>query len=195
MTRLALAIVTSVILTGCAPRTNLFEVVNYRDSGETERFQQPFDACYYTVHADGNLEIVARRHSRALGEQREDVTQVIHIRTLFRAVPGRTHVERSMINASVTYAIIGGAGGACYEGGGFLTGAEKEGDTVLIGELEDSKLHPGRSVGDVPSVFDRAVLVGEFTAKRDRGKVISMLNELDRLFGPRPRYEPPPSTP
>jgi hypothetical protein len=189
---LSIAIAAGIALvTGCQPTTNTFQLINYRHGGGTERFQQQFDECYYSVHSDGNVEIVAQRRSRELGASKLDVTQILHVRTLYRAIPGRTAVDRSMINASITYAIVSDAGGACYEGGGFLTGRQRNGKAKFVGHLEDAKLHPSRSVGDAPGLFDLAQLHGHFTARRDRARVVAILNELDRLFGPRPRYEPP----
>ena len=194
-TGIGLLLLTLAVGTGCRERTTRFEITNYRGVGRTEYFHEVFDECYYTIGPSGNVDVVARRHTPgSAGGRRSDaesITQIIHLRTVFRAIPGTTHAERSMINGMVNYAILSDNGGACFEGAGFLTFTEKRRKPELIGRLEQAKLHSNRRVGWVGEIFDRAELTGEFLARRNRKKVIRILNELNRVFPPQPSYQPP----
>lgn len=179
-----------VAMTGCSEKGTRFSIVNHRSVGETEHFHELFDECYYSVSPGGNVDVVARRRIPADAEN-EALTQIVHIRTVFRAVPGTTHADSTMINGLVNYAIVGEGGGACFEGAGFVSCKEDRKRIELSGELEEARLHPNRRVGRVGDIFNQAVIQGTFQASRDTKKVVAILNELSRYFGPQPRYQPP----
>jgi hypothetical protein len=100
-----------------------------------------------------------------------------------------------MINGLVTYAIVSDAGGSCFEGAGFLSAHENHRKTGLKGRLEKATLEPHRSLGTGAELFTHAVIQGKFTARRNERKVVMILNEINRLFGPRPDHVPGPSPP
>ncbi|MCB9866649.1 MAG: hypothetical protein H6816_08460 [Phycisphaerales bacterium] len=188
---LVLGGVAVAALTGCAePRTE-FDVVNVQGVGQRERFHQPFDECFYTIDRGGQVDMVARRVERGPNPG-ERVAQVIHVQTEFRAVPGSTPAESSMINATVHYAVLDGQGGVCYEGAGFFSTKEDPETGVMTGALERARLEENRAAGQGASVFNRVELTGTYRAIRNRRRVVRLLNELDRLFGPQPDYRPAP---
>ena len=181
-------------VTGCQQPETRFRIATYAPNGTVEPLFQDFDECYFSTDARGNIDLVAvRRTVSESGDAR--LTQVVHVRTIYRAVPGSTHVDRTMINALVNYAILSDGGGACYEGGGFLYTEEYQQQDQLVGQLQEARLHPYRRTGEAPDLFDRAELTGRFKAVRNRKAVTGLLNELNRLFGPQPSYEPPPVRP
>jgi hypothetical protein len=189
--RLAALLPLSLLISGCGDKVTRFEIANHRAVGDTEYFHEQFDECYYAIAPNGNVDLIARRHLPAVGEANEALTQIVHVRTVYRAIPGTTHVSSSMINGVVSYVILSSRGGACFEGAGFLLCEENRAKRSLTGELERATLHPSRRVGSVGSIFDRAVLRGEFFATRDERKVVAILNEIERVFGPLPPYVPP----
>lgn len=184
----------TVAAAGCARvKTTQFEVVDYRSVGEPARYFQPFEECYYRIRGRENLDLVARRESVDADGVR--TLQVVHLRTFWRAVPGRTQAEDTMINTTVSYLIISGPTGASFEGSGFMTFRENRKRTQVKGTLELASLTPQRRLGNAEKLFERAELSGSLVATRDDRKVISILHEMQRLFGPMPRYVPPPEDP
>lgn len=181
-----------VLAAGCQPQRTRFEVTDYRNDAPPARYFEDFDECFYALDADGTLDVVARRVGASLPDSNSGTTQVLHVRRIWPAVPGMTHVERTQINARVGYWIVGGSGGIGFEGGGFITCTENRQRDVLTGQLEQSALNPTRRVEPAPELFGQAEVTGKFRAHRNKARVIRILNELERTFGPLPRYDGPP---
>jgi hypothetical protein len=177
---------------GCQPYRTRFEITDYRDVAPPARYFEDFDECFYALDADGTLDVVARRVGASLPDSNAGTTQVLHVRRIWPAIPGMTHVERTQINARVSYWIVGASGGIGFEGGGFITCNENHAGDVLTGQLELSALTPTRRVEPAPELFQQAEVTGAFRARRDKARVVRILNELERTFGPLPRYDGPP---
>ena len=175
---------------GCASRETRFQVTNFDLQQGTQRFFERFDECYYSVDPSGNIDVIARRHSESDDAGVGDITQVVHLRTVYRSAPGSMASDRTMINTTVTYAILGPDGGSCYEGAGFMYVRENTRTGALRGQLELSTVAPHRQVGDPAIIFEHAELTGQFVARKDRRRVVRMCNELRRVFGDMPRYQP-----
>jgi hypothetical protein len=97
-----------------------------------------------------------------------------------------------MINATVSYLILSGPSGATFEGSGFLSFRENRKRDQIKGELELSCLTPQRRLGSAERLFRQAEVSGTIVARRDKAKVVATLNEMRRLFGPMPDYDPSP---
>jgi hypothetical protein len=177
---------------GCQPRRTRFEITDYREDAPPARYFEDFDECFYALDADGTLDVVARRDGMSFQDYNVATTQVLHVRRIWPAIPGMTHVERTQINARVGYWIVGTSGGIGFEGGGFITCNENRAGDVLTGHLELSALTPTRQVEPAPVLFHQAEVTGTFRARRDKARVVRILNELERTFGPLPRYDGPP---
>ena len=183
---------------GCGPRTTEFHVTDHRPDQPPEHYFETFDECYYCLDAQGHADIVARRHPprRIAAEGGPDpATQVVHIRQVWLAVPGRTFAEASMINATVSYLIVGPSGGAAFDGGGFCTFTENRKGTEIRGRLESSTLRARHGVDTGNELFGRASVTGTFRAQRNERQVRRIMHEMERLFGPMPPYQPPPTDP
>ncbi len=180
---------------GCAPRETKFFIDDHRDDTPATRYFEEFPECYYSLDAHSNVDIVARRQTFGADPDGEPIIQIIHIRRVWAAIPGQTYAEESMINATVSYLIVGSEGGASYEGGGFVTFNENRDRTEIAGELESSALTRQRGVGSGTDVFGRVAVTGTLRAQRNKREVVRVLNEVKRLFGPLPRYVPPPVNP
>lgn len=174
---------------GCTAPATRFEIVNYRSNGAREVFHDDFDECLYREMPDGNMDIIARKVSRATSAEEQDVTQILHLRTVYRARPGTTYSEPSMINGTVHYAVITPQGGTCFEGAGFVSCKRKGGAGQIIGTVEEAEVGPNRRLGISGDVFEHVVLEGTFVARRDAARVVGLLNELHALFGPQPSYQ------
>jgi hypothetical protein len=187
MASVALSAVT-LVGTGCGPKGTTFQVVDFRDAGVEKDYLQDFGECFYRVDGQGHVELVAREISES-GEGPATV-QVIHVRTFLELDPSRTGSDATMINATVSYLITTGPIGASFEGSGYVFYRRRMGD-ILTGELELSSLKPTRRLGEADRLFDRAELSGTFRAVRDQSRVVSIVNDMRRRFGPMPSYERP----
>ncbi|UCG15207.1 MAG: hypothetical protein JSV19_07905 [Phycisphaerales bacterium] len=180
---------------GCQQRATRFEITDYRITGEPARYFQDFEECYYDLDAMGNVDIVARHTDLLAADPDNATTQIVRLHGIWQAVPGTTRVESTQLNATVSYWIMGESGGVAFEGGGFTVFTEDAHGSILTGELELSALQPTCQVGDPPVPFARAELIGRFRATRDKRRVVRVVNEMKRFFGPAPRYEPAPPGP
>lgn len=167
---------------GCSPRVSTFTIIDYREAGRAARYRETFDEAYYTLHGQGNIEIVLR----SVDPGREgDLTQVICIESVWRSIPGRTTAETTQINGVVTYMIVDGRIGATFEGAGsvFFDGDKRS--NSIEGELELANLTPTRQLAAGGALFQRAQLQGTFYAKRDARRVARIKNDIERRFGPK----------
>jgi len=179
----------------CAPRQSRFFVADHRADGSAERYFEDFPETWFCHDAHRHVDIVARREVHPDRAEPGPTIQVLHIRRIWAAVPGQTYAEQSMINATVSYMITGPNGGATYDGGGFVTFRQSRDGEEIVGRLESSALDLRRRIGEGADVFERVAVTGEFVAARNKREVVRVLNEMKRLFGPLPRYQPPPVSP
>lgn len=178
------------LMSGCRSRHTQFQVTNFGADGQRESFFEGFNECYYTIDPSGNVDIVARRLSDAGDDVQGEICQIVHIRTVYRNVPGAMASDKTMINALINYAILAPDGGSSYEGAGFVYFRKSMRRRELRGALELSTVRPHRRVGEPIILFDRAELTGEFVAQENRRKVVHLFNQLRRVFGKMPRFQP-----
>ena len=181
----------SVASAGCRPTETVFRITDHPVGAAALRYHERFDECYYFRHPEGTVEVVARRTSRQ-DENGEPITQVVHIRNVWPTILGTTHAERTMINSTVAYMIASPGGGSSFEGGGFFTHQQDQAAGALTGVLESSSVLPQRRVGAGHRIFERAEVTGTVVAVEDKRRAQRILNDMDRLLGPKPAYRPPP---
>jgi hypothetical protein len=175
--------------------TNRFLVADYGADGASREMFEDFPQGYYRSGEDGLVDIVLYRPALAVGAIEDDIVQTIHIQTYWRARPGTTHLQDSMLNSLVTYCLMRGDSGITYDGGGFVRyRIPKEGD-VLNGVLARANLQPLRRTGDDLQIFHRAALSGRFQAQCDPRRVARLIEEIDRSLGARPALEPQVTSP
>ena len=167
---------------------SVIRVVDHREGGASERFIESFNEAWYDLDEHGNVDLVLRRSARPHEGTNSPLNQIVHIRSVWRSVPGRTPSQRTQINGTITYYLVSGRTGTAYDGAGSIFFKEKRGR--LIGAIELAKLRPTRHLISSSPLFARAEVSGEFTAVRDRRRVVQLVNDMNRLFGPAPAYRP-----
>jgi hypothetical protein len=172
------------IMVGCRTTPTQLIVVNYLGSGEVERFGETFEEAYYDRDAQGNVDIVLRRASRNTQTPADKITQIVHLKTIWRSIPGRTVAHRTQLNGTVTYCIVGPSIAATFEGAGSIFYKQEKRSGELIGSIDLARLSPVRRIGDHEPLFDHAELSGTFRAKHDPLRVVTAVNEINRVFGP-----------
>jgi len=178
-------------LLGCVTPSNSFDITDHRDPFQDRQYHENFDEAYYDLDSEGNVQIVLRRTRPMGNDPKEPLTQVIHLKTFWRPIPGRTVAERTQINGFVSYLIVGGGVGATFEGAGSVFMHQNKKGSVLTGTMEYAVLKPKRRLAADNDIFAQAELKGHFRARRDARRVVSIVNDLNRLFGPLPPYSPP----
>ena len=180
--RYVLAIPMMVVQAGCAQRVTVFDIVDHRTGEPAIRYRETFDEAYFDVDDAGNVDIVLRRVQHETGDGRGDLTQIIRIRCLWEAIPGRTTADSSQINATIGYHVVAGGIGASFDGAGSVFFKVKRNGTKLRGTVEDAVLLPRHRQGNGGRLFANAALSGEFYAVRDARKLVRIVNETDRFF-------------
>lgn len=188
---IACALITTFVLslsaaTGCSDRTSTFEIVDYREPGETKHYRETFDEAYYKLDDHGNVDIMLRRSLAGETNPNQNFTQMVHIRSLWRSIPGETVAHRTQINGTVTYCIISGRVGETFEGAGSVFFKQKGRGSTLTGTLDLASLLPKRRLAGGSPIFKRPELKGRFHATRDPRRVVRIINDMNRLFGPLP---------
>jgi len=175
---------------GCVPRLSRIEILDHREADGVQSYRETFDEAYYCLNGAGDVEIVLRRTLPSTETTGPDVTQVVHVRTVWKSIPGSTVAERTQINGTVSYAIVYGRTGAAFEGAGSVFCKQNRQKDVLRGTLEQAVLKPTRRLGEGSDLFHRAELAGEFRAVHNPRRVRRIVNEMNLLLGPLPKYVP-----
>ena len=129
----------------------------------------------------GAMDVVLRRCEPSVEDVDQEITQIIHIRSVWRSIPGRTIAHPSQINATVSYVIQSGRVGAMFEGAGAVMFKEHRRSGTLTGSLDLATLRPTHATLAGGSIFERAQLSGKFTATNDRRRVTRIVHEIERL--------------
>ena len=168
---------------GCSVRPTTFAIVDYSQSGRAKRYVETFDEAYYDVTAQGDVDIVVHRSASGTTNSDQPVTQIIHIKSFWRPIPGMTVAHSTQINATVTYSIVSGSFGTVLEGAGALFFKEDRRKRRLTGTLESATLRPARRAAAGEPLFKRAELTGTFNARRDPRRVAHLIQETKAPLG------------
>ncbi len=168
---------------GCAARSSTFEILDYREEGPVRQYRETMEEAYFDIDGEGNVDIVLRRSEPGLEDSTTEITQVIHLRTVWRSIPGNTVAERTQINGTVRYHIVHGGIGATFEGAGSIFFKMDRSEANLSGTLDQALLKPTRRLNAGADIFKHAELTGGFRAQRDHRRVARIINDMERLFG------------
>jgi hypothetical protein len=169
--------------TGCAPEFSTFQITDHRPGEPVERYHEEFDEGYYDLDPDGNVDVVLRRVSSSTPDRGRKITQIIHLRSHWRSIPGRTVADETQLNGTVRYMIRLGRAAAMFEGAGSLFYHETDTEDVIEGSLDHALLSPTRRLAAAPEVFQHAELTGHFRAEYNPRFVTRIIHEMERTFG------------
>ena len=172
----------ALLSSACSTPMSSLEILDYRDGGDARRYRETFDEAFFDVDAQGNMDVVLRRADPGSENPGLDITQVVHIHTVWRSVPGTTVAERTQINATVTYHVIHGNVGASFEGAGSVFFTQSRHRDALEGTIDLAVLIPTRRLGGGSAIFSRAEISGAFYARKNRRKLVRIINDSERLF-------------
>jgi len=177
--RIALQVLPG-LLTGCVAPGNAVEVHDRGASNVEVRYAEAFEEGYFHTDADGTVDIVLRDRAPSRLHPNDDIRQLLHIRTLWRSIPGDTIAESAQVNARVSYVLRGREMKECYTGGGSVFFKKHRRGSVLRGSLDRALLRPiGPVTGNEP-LFVAPTLRGSFRVVRDARRTTEIINEIDR---------------
>ena len=171
---------------GCSSPVSRFQIIDHAGTHETHRYSATFSEAYYDIDGLGNLDLILRRGPDLHTADGSEVTQLLHIRSVWRSIPGMTNANPTQVNGTICYALVGGNTGTTFEGAGSVFFDHNADKGTLSGTVEWALLRPRRRLSSAKPLFSHAEISGEFHAVRDRRKVVRMVNEIDRLFRSRP---------
>jgi len=173
------------VLAGCASPGATVRLLDYSDSATPQPYVESFPEAYYALDHQGNVDLVLRRVEESSAGEGE-VVQLVHLRSFWRSLPGRTVADATQINAAVRYEITTAGERFRLEGAGSVFFSESlEGDE-LVGSVDEAHLKAAVEAerGELP--FSRVKFSARFRAQCDRRRVTRWVNELDRSFPPPP---------
>ena len=170
-------------MVGCSARQSVFRITDYRDTHEPITYTETFGEAYYSIDGQGNLDLVLRRNTPGEKDHGEPITQIVHIRSFWRSIPGRTVASSSQINSTISYLIMTGRVGAAFEGAGSVFFKENRSQDTLTGSLEEASLSPTKQRSGGMDLFGHARLTGTFRATHDRRRTVRIINEIEQMLG------------
>lgn len=168
------------VWSGCARVRNEFEIIDYAARGRRQVTRLSFDGAVYSIDDMGQLNLVMQSHPSEESDPRE---HTVHVRTVWRCLPGKTTAHPRQINGTISYCEWIGSQGVCYEGAGSIFFSEPRGNEELSGRIELVRLRPTRKSAAAETPFAAAELSGTFRATRDRRTAVRLVNDLKRQSG------------
>lgn len=168
------------LTSGCASTASTLKVVDFRDAANVRSYSATFDEAYYDIDPRGNLNLILR-HQPSPKPGVPAVSQVLHVRTVWRSIPGSTVAHDSQINGVVAYAITSGGQTSLFEGAGAIFFFNDPVTGNFNGSLGRVVLTPADGQSSDDSVFERIELTGTFSAEPDTRRTTQAMNELERV--------------
>ncbi len=172
---IGVAALSALLLTGCAAKQTRIELVDFRDDGPAKRYGENFEEAYYDLDDRGNIDLVLRRDAPDT-----EISQIVHVRSIWCSIPGRTIAHTTQINGTITYGITSGQVGTRLEGAGSVFFKENREKNQITGTIGTAVLKPCRHLASDNPVFNKVELQGSFVAQRDPRRVRRIIHELDR---------------
>jgi hypothetical protein len=169
---------------GCRTPDSTLRVTELVERGGARTYQETFPESYYSLDPWGNLDLVLLRNRPSGTDQRLRSEQIVHVRGVWRSIPGVTNVNETQINGVVVYAVLQTGQESSYEGAGFLFFRKKAMEEVILGSFHRVRIRPARGQGEAPPLWGPAELSGRFRAVRDDARVARTINDLTRRLLP-----------
>jgi len=173
---------TALIAVGCASEPMRVHLTTYDETGAAQEHYADFTRAYYTTGPNGLMAWALSTEQPSPDDPTQIVTQIVHIREIWKTRPGKTFANASQINAQVRYAILTPPTGVRYDGSAFITYKSKRFSDVQICEIEAGRLTPSKRMGDVTVPFGPARFNGTFEATENQATVAEAAQLIDALF-------------
>jgi hypothetical protein len=169
-------------LAGCSSQATRLILTTYDETGREQHHYADFNRVAFLVNPSGLLELGMRVEQPSKTDPTQMITQLIHIKEVWKPQPGRTAVESSQINVELRYAILTPPTGVRYDGAGFVFAKIAKDAKTVTGEIESGRLAPAYRMANAALPFGPARFTGTFKAVNNPGEVIEIARRLDLLF-------------
>ncbi len=169
-------------LAGCSSQSTRIHLTTYDETGREQHHYADFNRVAFLINPSGLIELGMRVEQPSKLDPTQTITQLIHVKEVWKPVPGRTAVERTQINVQIRYAILTPPTGVRYDGAGFVFAKVKKDSTTISGEIESGRLAPSYRMAEAALPFGVARFSGPFRAVENPGEVIEIARQLDLLF-------------
>jgi hypothetical protein len=175
------------MLSGC--RSDIAHVT-IEPEGKHEPYIQRFPRAYMSISNDGDYDIVLLSEGLAVPKtkgkvlyptQVNELKQVVHIRVLWRALPG-THTDQpTATNSTIDWFVLSNLPDApedriAYRGAGFVA-IYPNGDVAKV-VIRNATMNISQHSGDLVDPFGPSALGGTFTVSRNDGLVSDIISTL-----------------
>jgi hypothetical protein len=174
-------------LAGCSSQSTRLHLTTYDETGREQHHYADFNRVAFLVNPSGLLELGMRVEQPSKTDPTQTITQLVHIKEVWKPQPGRTAVEKTQVNVQVRYAILTPPTGVRYDGAGFVFSKSKEGSKNIAGEIESGRLAPTYQMADAAIPFGPARISGPFRAVNNPAEVIEIARQMDLLFSKQAR--------
>ena len=174
--------VVLAVLAGCSSQATRLILTTYDETGREQHHYADFNRVAFLLNPSGLLELGMRVQQPSKTDPTQTITQLIHIKEVWKPQPGRTAVESSQINVELRYAILTPPTGVRYDGAGFVFAKVAKDAKTVTGEIESGRLAPAYRMANAALPFGPARFTGTFRAVNNPGEVIDIARQLDLLF-------------
>lgn len=178
----ALAAGCACLMSGCAGTTSL--TVESERSALTPTIQTAVYGFTDSNTADIYLsdlppeDLVARLAQGVEGEP----GVVLHLHVFLAPKAGRTPIDFTASNASVTLLVLNGAARGVYGGGGFMLPSSSLGGATIAGEMRQATIRLVESDAGFGDALGLAEVSGDIAARRDDALAARISDEMTRLL-------------
>ncbi|GEM_PF-3482157 len=192
-----------VVNTGCRS-SRPAAVVELRATDDSRRMEQRFSKAYFSRDAGGDYDFVLFEQVNPSGKGSKrgtidnidapPLTQVLHIKVLWRAKTMFRGDAPSATNCTLRYTVLAGddSGAVTYDGVGFANVYGSDAQVRVI--LSNASLKPSGKRGTLEDPIGQSTLETDFKAKHDSTAVKDILS-MARDAGITDRTNPPPRPP
>jgi hypothetical protein len=169
-------------LAGCSSQSTRIHLTTYDEAGNERRHYADFNRVAFLINPSGLLELGMRVEQPSKLDPTQTITQLIHIREVWKPVPGMTAIDSTQINVQVRYAILTPPTGVRYDGAGFVFAKLAKDGKTIAGNIESGRLAPSHRMADAALPFGVARFSGPFRAVRNEGEVMEIARQLELVF-------------
>lgn len=169
-------------LAGCSSEATRLHLTTYDETGREQHHYADFSRVAFLVNPSGLLELGMRVEQPSKMDPTQTITQLIHLKEVWKPLPGRTAVEKTQINVQVQYAILTPPTGVRYDGAGFVFAKIAKDAKTVTGQIESGRLSPSYLMANAAMPFGPARFTGTFRAVNNPGEVMEISRQLDLLF-------------
>lgn len=160
---------------GC--QTSAVQLVSYKDPYFPEKVRVALSDGAYWTDASGDIHAAGR----GVHETKDGATtHYLCVHMFWNPKPGKTHVERSMTDATLRYCVATDSGVVVYTGTGFVFPKKTLAGGLEL-KIESAQLRLESRNGDLPDLFGNTRLHGALLVRSDPETAANLIRDAELL--------------